>query len=240
MDPVRFGRQVRALRRRRGWRQVDLALSARTSRATVSRIELGHSEDVTVRALDGVATALSARLELYLSWNGEGLDRLLDADHAALVEVVARTLRSLEWLVKVEASFNIRGERGSIDVLAFHPGTGVVLIVEVKSVVADLQAMLFVFDRKSRLGLDIAREQGWIGRSVGRLLVIRASRTARRRVEAHAEVFASAVPARNVAIKQWLRAPDPVRPFSGLWFVSDDRPMSARHRVSRGERRSRA
>jgi transcriptional regulator with XRE-family HTH domain len=231
MDPVRFGRQIRALRRRRRWRQTDLAMSARLSRATVSRIELGHADEVTLRALDAIAAALSARLDMYLSWNGEGLDRLLDAEHAALVEEVAGTLRSLEWLVKVEVSFNVRGERGSIDILAFHPATGVVLVVEVKSVVPDVQATLFVFDRKSRLAIEIARQQGWLGRSVGRVLVVRGTRTSRRRIEEHAEIFRVATPARNVAIKQWLRAPDPTRPFSGLWFVTDDRPTGARHRV---------
>lgn len=240
MDTVRFGRQVRALRRRRGWRQVDLARSARTSRTSISRVELGHADEVTVRALDAIAAALSARLDLRLSWNGEGLDRLLDADHAALVDVVARVLRALEWSVKVEVSFSIRGERGSIDVLAFHPDTGVVLVVEVKSVVPDVQATLFVLDRKSRLALEIARENGWLGRSVGRLLVIRATRTARRRIEEHAETFRVAAPARSLAVKRWLRAPDPERPFSGLWFVSDDRSTGARHRVRRGFARARA
>lgn len=167
MDTVRFGRQVRALRRRRGWRQVDLARSARTSRTSISRVELGHADEVTVRALNAIAGALSARLDLRLSWNGEGLDRLLDADHAALVEEVARALRALEWSVKVEVSFNIRGERGSIDVLAFHPGTGVVLVVEVKSVVPDVQATLHVLDRKSRLALEIARETAGLVEALG-------------------------------------------------------------------------
>jgi Holliday junction resolvase-like predicted endonuclease len=89
-----------------------------------------------------------------MTWNGEALDRLLDADHAALVDIVAATLRTLEWLVAVEVSFNIRGEWGSIDVLAFHPATGVILVVEVKSVVPDLQATIFTLDRK----------RGWVWR----------------------------------------------------------------------------
>lgn len=240
MDPIQFGRQVRALRRRRGWRQVDLAFKARMSRATVSRVELGHADEVTVGAVNAIAAALSARLRMYLTWNGEGLDRLLDADHATLVEEVARTLHSLDWLAKVEVSFNIRGERGSIDILAFHPTTGVVLVVEVKSVVPDVQATLYVLDRKSRLALEIAKEQGWLGRGVGRVLVVRETRTARRRVEQHAEIFRAAAPARSVAVKQWLRSPDPTRPLSGLWFVTDDRPTSARHRVRGHSTRQRA
>jgi transcriptional regulator with XRE-family HTH domain len=59
------------------------------SRGTVSRIERGHADETTLAALDAVAKALSARLDVLLSWNGEGLDRLLDADHTAIVELVA-------------------------------------------------------------------------------------------------------------------------------------------------------
>jgi transcriptional regulator with XRE-family HTH domain len=237
MDPVRFGRQIRALRRRRGWRQVDLATKAGTSRATISRLELGRAEEATLRALETVARTLSARLEVVLSWNGESLDRLLDADHARLVDVVARELRANGWEVVVEASFNLRGERGSIDVLAFHPPTRVVLIVEVKSVVPDLQATLHVLDRKTRLAIEIAAERGWHAVAVGRILVVADARTVRRRVAQHAAVFHAAFPARTAAVKRWLRHPAPDRPVSGLWFLADDRPASARHRVGRRDRR---
>ena len=185
MDTVRFGRQARALRRRRGWRQADLAAAAKVSRPLISRVERGHADQLTLAAVEAIAKALGARLNLVMTWNGEALDRLLDADHAALVDIVAATLRTLEWLVAVEVSFNIRGEWGSIDVLAFHPATGVVLVVEVKSVVPDLQATIFTLDRKTRLGLEIAAERGWHGRLVGRLLVVADGRTTRRRVAEH-------------------------------------------------------
>jgi hypothetical protein len=198
---------------------VDLAAAARVSRTTVSRIELGGADDLTLRTVDAIVRTLSARLELRLSWNGEALDRLLDAEHAALVEVVATVLRSLGWEVAVEVSFNIRGERGSIDVLAFHRPSGTVLVVEVKSVVPDVQATIVVLDRKARLAVEIARQQGWLARGVGRLLVIADQRTARRRVAAHETTFATAFPHRAIAVKRWLRRPDPSRPISGLWFL---------------------
>jgi transcriptional regulator with XRE-family HTH domain len=233
MDPVRFGRQVRALRRRRGWRQADLAAAARMSRSGVSRVELGHAEDMTLAALASVAHALGARLNVALSWNGEALDRLLDADHAALVEIVATTLRGLGWDVAVEVSFSIGGERGSIDLLAFHRPTGTVLVVEVKSVVPDIQAMVFTLDRKTRLALVIARQRGWIGRSVGRLLVVGESRTSRRRVSEHESTFDVTFPARTVEVKRWLRRPGSDRDFSGLWFLAIARRTSARHKVAR-------
>jgi transcriptional regulator with XRE-family HTH domain len=240
MDTVRFGRQVRALRRRRGWRQVDLSVAADMSRGSVSRIERGHADETTLAALDAVARALSARLDVGLSWNGEGLDRLLDAAHAAIVELVARELRALEWDVAVEVTFNIRGERGSIDILAFHPATGVILVVEVKSVVPDLQATVFTLDRKSRLAVEIARTRGWHGVAVGRILVVADGRTSRRRVAAHEATFAAAFPARGVAVRRWLRSPDPGRRFSGIWFLAIARGASARQRVAPARRVPRA
>ncbi|HEU4573154.1 MAG TPA: helix-turn-helix domain-containing protein [Candidatus Limnocylindrales bacterium] len=232
MDLVRFGRQIRALRRRRGWRQVDLAAATRLSRSTISLVELGRGDRLSLATLIAVANALSARLELRLSWNGEALERLLDADHASLVELVATRLRTLGWQVAVEISFAVGGERGSIDVLGWHPPTGAVLVVEVKSVVPDIQASVSTHDRKSRLGVTIARERGWLpaGRA-SRLLVVADSRTSRRRIATHAVTFDAAYPTRGWDVVRWLRSPDPGRPISGLMFLAPANHPVPRQRV---------
>ncbi len=111
------------------------------------------------------------------------------------------------WQVATEVSFNLRGERGSIDILAFHPATGSLLVIEVKSVVPDMQAMLAGVDRKGRLARDIARERGWQVTSVTRLLVLPDDRTARRRVERHAATFRTALPARTADVRRWIQRP---------------------------------
>ena len=203
----------------------------------VWRLEAGRGDELTLRQVETVVRALSARLDLYVSWNGEALDRLLDADHALLVDLVAAELRSLGWEVAVETTFNIRGERGSIDVLGFHPPTGTVVVIEVKSVVPDVQATLVVLDRKTRLAREIARQLGWTARTVARVLVVGDGRTTRRRVASHEAIFAVAFPHRTVATKRWLRSPDPSKPFSGLWFLADARRVSARQRTSRASAR---
>ena len=97
MDAVRFGLSIRALRRRRRWRQADLAEQAGVSRTAISRVERGRADRLTVRALQAVAGALGARIECRLLWNGEALDRLLDESHAALVDIVIRWLRAAGW-----------------------------------------------------------------------------------------------------------------------------------------------
>jgi transcriptional regulator with XRE-family HTH domain len=231
MDVVRFGLGIRSLRRKRRWTQDGLAEKAGVSRATVWRIERGLADRVTGQVLVRVAAALGARIDVRLVWQGEGLDRLLDASHADLVERTLDLLASSDWLVATEVSFNIRGERGSIDILAFHPATGSLLVIEIKSVVPDMQAMLHGIDRKGRLAREIARERGWNVTSVTRLLVLPDDRTSRRRVERHAATFRAALPARTVAIHRWLRRPEGT--MDGVLFLSDADRNGARHRVSR-------
>ncbi|MDQ6793781.1 MAG: helix-turn-helix domain-containing protein [Chloroflexota bacterium] len=231
MDAVRLGRQIRALRRRRGWRQVDLAARAGLSRATIARVELGGAEDMPLRTLGRIATAMSARLDARLLWNGESLDRLLDQTHAALVEELTTRLGREGWVVAPEVSFSIFGERGSIDLLAFHPRTSLILVVEVKSALPDLQAMLVTLDRKARLASRIAQDRGWQPAGVARLLVLPNERTARRCIGAHAALLGTAFPTRGVEVNRWLRKPD--RPISGLVFVSGVRAADPRHRVGR-------
>jgi hypothetical protein len=197
----------------------------------IARIEQGHADKVTIETLEKAAKPLGARVVCRLSWNGEHLDRLLDADHAAIVEQVVRFLATAGWLVSTEVSFNVWGERGSIDVLAFHPGTRILLVIEVKSVVPDVQATLMTLDRKERLALENARERGWDAVAVSRMLVIRENRTTRRRVEEHAATFGNAFPDRARAIRAWLARPDPRRPLRGLWFLSNESQAVARQRV---------
>jgi len=231
MDVIRFVLGMRALRLRRRMAQAQLAEQAGVSRSVIGRIERGHADRATVHTLVQVASELGGRVDVRLLWQGEGLDRLLDARHAGLVERVVALLASEEWVVATEASFNIRGERGSIDILAFHPAGGSLLVVEVKSVVPDLQAMLAGLDRKGRVARDIARERGWNVATVTRLLVLPDDRTARRRVESHAATFRSTLPARTVEIRRWLRTP--VGSMHGVLFVSNAPETGTRQRAPR-------
>ncbi len=54
---VRLGRRIRALRRRRGWRQIDLAAHAELSKTHVSDLESGKRE-ICLLTLERIAIAL--------------------------------------------------------------------------------------------------------------------------------------------------------------------------------------
>jgi len=238
VDVVRIGLSVRALRRRAGLTQAAVGRQAGSSGSAISRIERAHAAEVTLALLDRIATVLGARLIVTVLWQGEALDRLLDASHARLVEWTIRWLRANGWEAVPEVTFQIRGERGSIDVFARH-GSGAVLIVEVKSVVPDAQAMLASLDRKARLAREIAAQRGWSGvDSASRLLVLPADRTSRRRVAAFDAMFRAALPHRSLEVRRWARAP--VGAISGVLFVSDVADTGARQRVSARRRMGRA
>jgi transcriptional regulator with XRE-family HTH domain len=222
VDGIAVGRGIRALRIRRRWTQDELGRRAGVSRGVVARLEQGGGDAVTLRKLGRVAAALGARVHVRLSWNGEGLDRLLDARHAATVDQVLEHLRRAGWTAAAEVSFNSFGERGAIDVLAFHGPSRTLLVVEVKSVIPDIQAMLATLDRKVRLAPQIARMRGWNATSVSTVLVVTDSRTSRRRVDAVRATFDAALPDRGWAIRRWLRSPNGLRPVRGVWFLSSD------------------
>lgn len=232
MDVVRFGRGVRALRFRRRWRQEDLAAEAGVSRSLVARVEQGRADRLTVATLERLLAPFAARLVCRIDWRGEDLDRLRDRGHAEIVDWIVRRLNADGWECATEVSFSVYGERGSIDVLAFHRTAGVVLVVEVKSAIGDVQATLMTLDRKGRLAIRLARERGWPAQSAARLLVVRRSSTARRRVEEFEATFGAAFPDRAVAVRRWLRRPTG-RPISGLWFVSPGTQATTRHRARR-------
>lgn len=234
MDAVRFGRSVRALRQRRGWRQEDLARAANVSRATIYRVERGQADRVTVAVLRRICAALTARLVVRLDWNAEELDRLLDGDHAGVINGFATFLHADGWVFATEVTFNQHGERGSIDILAHHAASGAVLVVEVKTVVPDVGPMLATLDRKARLASGLARERGWRCRHVSRLLLIREGPTPRRHVSRLRQIFDAAFPTRGVAVKRWLH--NPAEAMAGLMFFSSAHHTSGikRVRVRRG------
>lgn len=207
MPHEHIGRAIRALRHRKRWRQQDLGEAAGVSRESVSRLERGEVETATVRLLERVATALGATVRIEVRWNGEQLDRLIDAGHAALQASVVHSLRAWQWTSEAEVSFNWYGDRGRCDAIAFHPETSTLVIVEVKTRIGDVQDLLGRLDVKVRLGSHIARQLGWPApRRVLPCLVIAEGRTARRIVANHAALFAR-FPMRGGRGWRWLENP---------------------------------
>jgi transcriptional regulator with XRE-family HTH domain len=236
VDPIRFGLKVRALRRRRSGTQRDLARAARLSQSAISRIERGDAGGVLLARLEAVVRALGGRLELDVRWRGEELDRLLDARHSELCGQVVTFLRGIGWRCEAEVTFSVWGERGSTDVLAFHPATGSLVVVEAKTALASAEELLRRLNVKVRLAGEVAVGRfGWTVRTVSAVVVFEDSMTSRRRLSG-ARVVTASLPLQGVPVRRWLRAPSGT--IRGVWFLSNSRVRGDR-RNPRGSHRVR-
>jgi transcriptional regulator with XRE-family HTH domain len=217
VQDVELGGTIRALRHRRGWRQVDLARRAGVSASLVGCVERGQVEGVSIRSVRKVAASLGVRLGWDAGYRGAELARLCDADHAGVADMMLRRLRHGGWLAEAEVSFNSYGDRGRIDVLAWHPASGTLAVIEIKTVIADVQDALGLLDVKRRLAVGVARSLGWRASVAVPVLIVAAGSTNRRRVDAHADLFAG-LELRGRPAQAWLRVPNG-RPKGVLLFV---------------------
>jgi len=223
---------ARAVRQHGGWTQAQVAAMAGVSQSAVTRVERGDLTAITIKTAERVAAALDIKLRLDSRWHGGDGDRLIDREHASVVEVVVAELRAVGWEVLLEYTFNHYGERGSVDAIGWHAASGTLVIVEVKSRLTDLQDLLASLGRKVRIVPDLlSRERGWMPTSVGRMVVMPGWTANRSIVERHRAVFDATFPGRAVDVHRWLR--DPSGPaLAAVWFVSSSR-VATRTRVHR-------
>jgi hypothetical protein len=207
------------------------------SQSTISRAERGWLDDLTLRIIRAIFTALEARVQLMPRWRGAELARLLDEDHAVIVAEVAQSLERFGWEVEVEVTYAEFGERGSIDILAVKPGARAAVVVEVKTDIASSEAVGRKIDEKARLVPKIVSVRyGWAPASIGRLLVMPESMRLRRLVDRH-PVIGRMFPAKAVSVRRWLRAP--AGAIAALWFLSNTTPRTAREGRTPAARRIR-
>ncbi len=228
MDGRRVGSILRAVRLQRRLRQRDVAQLAALSQSTVSRAERGQLDRLSFDQLDQVAKALRVSLYLSARWLDGDADALVDRDHAAIVEWVVSELAGHGWTTEVELGFNHFGDRGSVDVVGWHPGTRILVIVEVKSRLTDLQATFAAFQRKVRIVPGVVeRDRGWQPLHVGRVLVMPGTSRNRATVARHASMFDTSFPERSPAVRAWLR--QPAGDVGGVWFLSSMPGRTRKH-----------
>lgn len=208
MDHAQIGALLRAIRIKRGWRQEDLARQAGMSRSLVSQIERGHLSRTTLASLGSLARALDATLDVRIRWRGADSDRILNAGHAQLHEDIARLLDSLDgWKHLPEVSFAIYAERGVIDILAFHAQTQSILVIELKTELANIEELLAVMSRRRRLAPRIAADLGWQPGTVSSWVVVAESDANRRRARRFSATLRAAFPSDGHKMRTWLRHP---------------------------------
>ncbi len=169
MEDAKIGATFRAVRIRHGRTQQEIADAAGVTQTLVSRLERGQLPSLTFAGVRRVAAALEMWLEIMPRWRGVELDRLIDSAHGALQRSVLARFEGLGgWIAVPEVSYSIYGERGAIDILAWHPETRTLPIIELKTMLVDPAELVRTADRRQRLAAAIASERGWRPRAVGR------------------------------------------------------------------------
>jgi transcriptional regulator with XRE-family HTH domain len=234
VDDMRVGAAFRAVRFRRGWRQQDVAERAGVPRSLVSDIEHGRFGTTSLERVRAVARTLGIRVDVVASWRGGDLGRLLNAQHSALHESVARHFeRLVGWVAVPEVSFSIYGERGIIDILAYHAASGSLLVIELKTAIVDVNELVGTLDRKVRLAPRIAADRGWHARDVSRWVVVARARTSQRRIEAHRSMLRAAFPQDGHAMRHWLAEPSGAVSALSMWssVVPNDASVTRGQRI---------
>jgi hypothetical protein len=117
-------------------------------------------------------------------------------------------------------TFSEYGERGSIDILAWHAATRSLLVCEVKSTLGSLEETSRMLDVKERLAPGIGRRPfGVAASTISRVLILPDDTTVRRIVAAHHATLAATYPARGREFRVWLHAPS--GRIRAIWFLSD-------------------
>ena len=199
MSDQRLGSAIRLVRVRRGWRQADLARRSGVGQATISRIERGHVGTLSLDRLRAVAATLDVRVDVIGRWRAGDLDRLLNAGHSRLHESVARAFRDLpEWITAPEVSFAVYRERGVIDILAWHPRLRALLVIELKTDIADVTSSSArptgSADWLIRSPSSVAGSPSRRATDVSLWIIVAGTGTNRRRLAAHAAMLRAAFP----------------------------------------------
>lgn len=227
MQDLAVGARMRSVRVRLGMQQAEVATRARVSDGTVSRIERGYLDTVSLRTLRAVASALEIRVDVVPRWRGGDLERAVSARHARLAEAAVLWLADIPgWAVRPEISFSIYGERGIIDLLAWHEGRRALLVIELKTEIVDVGETIGTLDRKARLAGTVAADLGWVAETSSVCLLVSDKRTNHRRLSEHAATFRAALPDDGRRLRAWLRTP--IGRIQALTFLPDRHPGTAR------------
>lgn len=192
-----IGRAVFELRSVLGWSQAELGRRAGLSQPMVSAVEAATVDGLTFRTAARLLGAMGARLSISVDAPFIG-DRPLqrDAAHAHCVGHVGRRLAAAGWLVAREVELGGDRSRGWIDIFAFHPATGLVLVIEIKTELRDLGQIERSLGWYEREAWAAARRQGWRPRRVLGVLLLLATDVNEDRVRSNRNVLLSGFPVR--------------------------------------------
>lgn len=169
-----LGAAVFDLRKVIGWTQEELGARVGMSQSEVSRVEHGRLVDLSFESAERLLTAMGARIVISVDAPFLGdRKRQREPAHARCSAHVSSRLRRAGWEVATEVEIGGDRSRGWIDVLAYHPGTRLLLVIEIKTEIRDLGAIERALNWYEREAMIAARRFGWQPRGrLGCLLLL--------------------------------------------------------------------
>jgi transcriptional regulator with XRE-family HTH domain len=197
---VLLGDVVRTTRLRLGWTQRELSRRSGVPQSQISQLERHRISDVRLTDVDSILVALGVRYRLILDPPIVEARMQADLVHARCSAHVERRLQAAGWRTAREVEIGSDRSRGWIDLLAWHPGSRVLLVVEIKSEIHDLGAIERTMNWYEREAWAAARRLGWLPRRVGSALLVLQSEANDRTIAINRDVLAAAFPQRADAL----------------------------------------
>lgn len=168
------GTAIASIRDVLGWTQGELAGRVGQTQGWISRVENGRFEDLTFTTAERLLGAMGARLVVSVDAPYLGdRQRQRDPAHSRMSAHVATRLARDGWKVATEIEVGGDRSRGWIDILAYHPATGMLLVIELKTEIRDLGAIQRSLGWYEREAWQAARRLGWRPRQIiGCLLLL--------------------------------------------------------------------
>lgn len=185
------------LRRTLRWTQAQLGDRAGFSQSFVSLVEHMCLPDLTFESATRLLEAMGARLTVGVSAPFLGDRELqLDPAHARCIAYVVSRLKRDGWLTATEVEVGGDRSRGWIDLLAYHPDRGLLLVIEIKTEIRDLGAIERTLGWYEREASVAARRLGWRPNKVVGCLFLLATEMNEARIGDNQASFSAGFPIR--------------------------------------------
>ena len=218
-----FGSACLQTRLRLDLTQQQVASRVGVSRSYIAKVELGQANP-PLQLVESIAEALGLELELRAMPPVFMKDRLQrDVVHAHCSGYIDRRFMTAGWMTAREIEVHHGRSHGWIDLLAFDPRTGTLLVIEVKTRFDDLGAIERQLAWYERSSWSVARNLGWEPRRSASWLLLLSSEEVEQALRANRRTLELSFPRRAGEMLEDLVSPDRVPQGSRALALVDPR-----------------